>query len=100
MAEVVWITRHCPYLSKKQLGIELNYKATAINSLIKGFSKEVGRRYNRYAIAENRYNYYAVIDYLKYRTRLEDERTRKNIPPFNPSEVAEMCGEELGRLKG
>lgn len=98
MTEVVLIYRNCPYLSKKQLGIELGYKASSINTLIKGFQKEVGSRYNRYAVVENRYNLFAVIDYLKYRNRLKDETTRKSVPPFDASEVAEMCGAKVGRI--
>lgn len=98
MTEVVLIYRNCPYLSKKQLGIELGYKASSVNTLIKGFQTEVGTRYNRYAIVENRYNLFAVIDYLKYRNRLKDETTRKSVPPFDASEVAEMCGAKVGRI--
>lgn len=96
---IVWMSRHCPYLSKKQLGLELDYKASSINKLIKGFQKEVGRRYNRYAVIENRFNFYAVIDYLKYRQLLEDEKTRKYVPEFDASEVAEICGQSVGRLR-
>jgi hypothetical protein len=80
------------------LGIELGYKASSVNTLIKGFQKEVGTRYNRYAVLENRYNLFAVIDYLKYRNRLKDETTRKSVPPFDASEVAEMCGAKVGRI--
>ena len=41
---------------------------------------------------------FAVIDYLKYRNRLKDETTRKSVPPFDASEVAEMCGAKVGRI--
>lgn len=39
---VVLETRHCPYMSKKQLAEELGYGETSIYKLIKGFEEEVG----------------------------------------------------------
>ena len=34
---IVLEKRHCPYLSKKQLAVELGYGETSIYKLIKGF---------------------------------------------------------------
>ena len=97
---VVLETRHCPYLSKKQLAAELNYGETSIYNLIKGFEAEVGtgNRYSRYAIAGNRYNYFAIIDYMKYRDYLKDPALRRHIPEFDPAEIADLCGRSLRRV--
>ena len=97
---VVLEKRHCPYLSKKQLAAELNYGETSIYNLIKGFEAEVGNgtRYSRYAIAGNRYNYFAIIDYMKYRDYLKDPALRRHIPEFDPAEIADLCGRSLRRV--
>ena len=96
---VVYIKRHCPYLSRKQLAKELDYSPATISAVIKAFQKEVGKRYNRYAVAGNRFNFFAVVDFLKYRELLEDEKTRKYVPEFNPSEVADICGRGGGWIE-
>lgn len=90
---VVMINRHCPYLSKKQLAEELNYGETSIYKLIKGFEEEVGAggRYSRYCIAGNRYNFFAIIDYLKYKDYLNNPALRKHVPKFDPKEIADLC---------
>ena len=99
MNEVVVITKNCPYLSRSQLGRELDYSLNGIRHVMKGFEDEVGRRYSKYAIAGHRYNYYAVIDYLKYKSLLKDEETRKYVPDFNPVEIAQLCGRDVCYLK-
>ena len=98
---VVLETRHCPYMSKKQLAEELGYGETSIYNLIKGFEKEVGpgKRYSRYAIAGNRYNYFAVIDFMTYRDLLGDPVNRKHVPDFDPAEIADLCGRSVRRIK-
>ena len=98
---IVLERRCCPYLSKKQLAEELGYGETSIYNLIKGFEKEVGpgNRYSRYAIAGNRYNYFAIIDYMKYRDYLKNPALRKHVPKFDPAEIADLCGRSVRRIK-
>ena len=97
---IVLEKRHCPYLSKKQLAVELGYGETSIYKLVKGFEEEVntGNRYSRYAIAGTRYNYFAIIDYLKYRDYLKNPALRRHIPEFDPAEIADLCGRSLRRV--
>lgn len=98
---VVLETRHCPYLSKKQLALELDYGETSIYNLIKGFETEVGpgKRYNRYSVLGNRYNFFAVIDYMKYKDYLKNPALRKHVPKFDPEEIADLCGRSVRRIK-
>ena len=98
---VVLEKRHCPYMSKKQLAEELGYGETSIYKLIKGFEEEVGAgsRYSRYAIAGTRYNYFAIIDYMKYKDYLKDPALRKHVPKFDPAEIADLCGRSIRRIK-
>lgn len=95
---VVYEYRHCPYMSKKQLGWELGYKETTIGKLCKGLQSEIGKRYSPYVVADNRYNFFAMVDYLKWRPLLEDESKRKDVPPFDPDEVARVCGHGARRI--
>ena len=98
---IVLETRHGLYMSKKQLAKELGYGETSIYNLIKGFEKEVGpgKRYNRYSVLKNRYNYFAIIDYAKYRDLLGDPVNRKHVPDFSPAEIADLCGRSVRRIK-
>lgn len=98
---VVLEKRHCPYLSKKQLAVELGYGETSIYKLIKGFEEEVntGNRYSRYAVAGSRYNYFAIIDYLKYKDDLKNPVLKRSVPEFDPGEIADLCGRSVRRIK-
>jgi len=98
---VVLEKRHCPYLSKKQLAVELGYGETSIYKLIKGFEEEVntGTRYSRYAVAGSRYNYFAIIDYLKYKDYLKNPALKRSVPKFDPAEIADLCGRQVRRIK-
>ena len=90
---MVVINRGRAFLSVMQLAEELNMSQRSVRNLIKGIQNEIIEgRYSRYAIAGNRYNFYVVIDYLKYHSLLEDKNLRKTVPDFNPAEVAELCG--------
>lgn len=98
---IVLERRCCPYLSKKQLAEELGYGETSIYNLIKGFEAEVGtgNRYSRYAIAGNRYNFFAIIDFMKYKDYLKNPALRKHVPKFDPAEIADLCGRSVRRIK-
>lgn len=98
---VVMMTRHCPFMSKKQLGEELGYGETTIYNLLRDFEEEVGtgNRYSRYAVAGHRYSFFAVLDYLKYKDYLKNPALRKHVPEFDPSEIAELCGQRTLRCK-
>lgn len=98
---VVLEKRHCPYLSKKQLAEELGYGETSIYKLIKGFEEEVntGTRYSRYSVAGNRYNFFAVIDYMKYKDYFKNPALKRSVPEFDPGEIADLCGRSVRRIK-
>lgn len=90
---VAVINRTVAYLSKKQLCEELNYSIPKVTELIKGVQNEIGKgRYHRCVVAGNRYNLYAIIDYMTYKDSLLDSNMRKYVPAFDPAGIAEMCG--------
>jgi len=81
------------YMSRKDLAKELHCSIATVDKLIKGVQDEIGKgRYHRCASAGNRYNLYAVIDYMTYKEQLADKNMRKMVPPFDPSGIAELCG--------
>lgn len=81
------------YLSKKDLAKELHCSASTVSKLIKGVQDEIGKgRYHRCAVAGNRFNFYAVIDYMTHKDQLADKNMRKLVPPFDPAGIAKLCG--------
>lgn len=90
---VIVFNRNTPYMTRKQLAQEfgvstrMTYKYT--DGLKNGIEYGI---YSPYVLCDNRINFYAVIHFLKWRDYFNDKNLRKNIPPFNPVEIAELCG--------
>ena len=63
---------------------------------VEGIKKEIGKRYNRYAIIDNLISLAVYADYEKYHKRLENKNLRKIVPPFDMYE-ARMYLEEVER---
>lgn len=61
--------------------------------LIRGIKDEIENgRYNPYVVSGSRVNFYAVVDYNKYKSLLKDKNMRKTVPPFDPVAISEVCG--------
>lgn len=95
------INRKACWLRKKDITTELGVSRGTADKLYKGvqFGIEIGR-YNRYCIADNFVNFYAVVDFLKYGDQMKDKNLRKYLPAFSPDEVAETCGYNMRRVEG
>ena len=88
------------YLSKKDLAKELHLSTASVSKLIKGVQDEISKgRYHRCAVAGNRFNLYAVIDYMAYKDQLVDKNMRKLVPPFDPAGIAELCGYNMSLVR-
>ena len=61
---------------------------------VEGIKKEIGKRYNRYAILDGLLSIEVFADYEKYRKRLRDRNLRKTVPPFSMEEAREYLQEE------
>lgn len=97
---VAVITKGTAYLSRNELAQELHYTPKTIDKFIKGVQNEIGKgRYHRCAVAGNRINFYAVVDYMTYREQLEDKNMRKLVPPFDPAGIAELCGYNMQLIR-
>lgn len=88
------------YLSKSDLAQELHLSTASVSKLIKGVQYEISKgRYHRCAVAGNRFNLYAVIDYMAYKDQLADKNMRKLVPPFDPAGIAELCGYNMSLVR-
>ena len=63
---------------------------------VEGIKKEIGKRYNRYAIIDNLISLAVYADYEKHHKMLENKNLRKIVPPFDMYE-ARMYLEEVER---
>lgn len=90
---VAVINRKSPYLRKKDLQIELGICRSTADKLFKGVEEGIrSGRYDRYCVAGNYVNLFAVIDYLKYGDQLKDKNMSKYVPSYNPVLISESCG--------
>lgn len=60
---------------------------------IEGIKKEIGKRYNDYAIVDNLVSLAVFADYYKYHKRLNDRNLRKTVPPFDMYEASRYLEE-------
>lgn len=51
--------------------------------------REIGKRYNRYAILDGQISIEVYADYEKYHKRLKDKNLRKTVPPFCMADARE-----------
>ena len=58
-----------------------------VYSRVEGIQKEIGKRYNKYAICDNLISLAVYADYEKYSKRLADKNLRKTVPEFNMAEA-------------
>lgn len=87
------INRGVAYMSKKKIAQELELSIQTLNKYIDGIREQIAKgRYHRTCIAGNRYNVYAIIDYMTYRKELAEKNASKNVPPFDPATIAEESG--------
>lgn len=89
----VVINRHAAYMSVPDVEKEFSISRTQVYKLINGIKEEIeAGRYSCYVISGSRVNFYALVDYNKFRDMLTDKHKRKLVPPFDPAAIAEVCG--------
>lgn len=71
------------YATKAQLSRIFGVTVQTVHSRVKEIQKEIGKRYNRYAICENLISVAVYADHEKYRKLLADKNLRKAVPPFD-----------------
>lgn len=75
------------YLNKVNLARMFGVSAPTVYRRVEGIKKEIGGRYNRYAIVGNLISAEVFADYEKYHKRLNNKNLRKTIPPFDMEEA-------------
>lgn len=74
------------YATKSQIARIFGVTPPTVYSRVEGIRKEIGKRYNRYAICGNLISLAVYADYEKYRKRLADKNLRKTVPDFDMAE--------------
>ena len=84
------------YANKVSLAKLFGITTATVYRRIEGIKKEIGTRYNRYAILDNLTSIAVFADYEKYHKQLADKNLRKYVPDFDMNEAsAYMFGESI-----
>lgn len=75
------------YATKTNLAKIFGISPMTVYRRVEGIEKEIGKRYNRYAIVDRLICVEVFADYEKYRKRLADKHLRKTVPEFNLREA-------------
>lgn len=84
------------YRNKADVARIFGVSTPTVYRRVEGIKKEIGKRYNQYALLENLVSLAVYADYEKYHRRLENKNMRKTVPPFDMYE-ARMYLEEVER---
>lgn len=82
------------YANKANIAKIFDLSYSTVKAREKGIRKEIGKRYNEYAIIGKLINIAVFADYEKYREMLEDKNMRRYVPEFDVSEASkylEVC---------
>ncbi len=84
------------YRNKTDVARIFGVSTPTVYRRVEGIKKEIGKRYNQYALLENLVSLAVYADYEKYHKRLANKNLRKIVPPFDMDE-AMMYLEEVER---
>lgn len=83
-------------LSKNAIAENYHMCIRTVENRIKEIVTDYKDRYGDFAVIKHGtlvlVNVLAFADFLAYRDRLKDKNLRKNVPPYNPEEVAKQLG--------
>lgn len=75
------------YATKAGLARIFGASSMTVYRRVQEIEKEIGKRYNKYAIIDNLISIAVYADYEKYRKHLADKNLRKYVPIFDMSEA-------------
>ncbi|MCI6395909.1 MAG: hypothetical protein MR851_06650 [[Clostridium] scindens] len=82
------------YANKVNIARIFGVSAPTVYRRVEGIKKEIGKRYNRYAIIDNLVSLEVYADYEKYHKRLGDKNLRKTVPAFDLQEAGAYLKKE------
>lgn len=71
------------YAKKMDIAREFGMSYQTVFRRVEGIRKQIGKRYNEYAIVGRLVSKEVFVDYEKYHESLEDRNLRKYVPPFD-----------------
>ena len=83
------------YATKANIARLFGVSPPTVSSRVAGIEKEIGKRYNKYAICDKLISLAVYVDYEKYHKRLADRNLRKTVPEFNMTEAKKYLEEEM-----
>lgn len=84
------------YATKTEIARMFKLSTPTVYKRVEGIQKEIGKRYNKYALCEKLVSIAVFLDYEKYHNLLEDKNLRKTVPPFNVEEAKKYLWEVNG----
>lgn len=81
------------YATKAEIARMFGVSPPTVYSRVAGIEKEIGQRYNRYAVCDKLISLAVYVDYEKYHKRLADKNLRKSVPAFNMAEARKYLTE-------
>lgn len=96
MAKVTACTKK--YRNKTDIAHIFGVSNPTVYRRVEGIKKEIGKRYNQYALLENLVSLAVYADYEKYHKRLANKNLRKIVPPFDMDEAMKYLKEVEGRV--
>lgn len=81
------------YATKAEIARMFGVSPPTVYSRVAGIEKEIGQRYNRYAVCDKLISLAVYVDYEKYHKRLADKNLRKSVPAFNMAEARKYLAE-------
>lgn len=80
------------YYTYKQVAEYTGRNIRTVYNKVYGIREEIeAGRYSEYALPDGLINWYVYVDFLTYEKDLKDKYRRKNVPPFNPEEIAKIA---------
>lgn len=98
MAKVTACTKK--YRNKTDIAHIFGVSNPTVYRRVEGIKKEIGKRYNQYAILDNLISLAVYADYEKNHKKLENRNLRKWVPPFDMYEAMMYLEEVERRVAG
>lgn len=77
------------YLTKTEISRTFKLSRSTVDNRVQGIEREIGKRYNKYAICGKLISLAVFLDYEKYHQMLMDDRVKDFVPAFDIEKAKE-----------